>query len=287
MSDAPAGTERLVRRDGVELATEAFGDRGLPCVLLIMGAMASMLWWPEPLCRRLADAGFHVIRYDNRDTGRSTCCVPGQPDYTFDDMVDDVFRVLDAYGVEAAHLVGMSMGGAIAQRAALERPGRVKTLTLISTSPIETGRSELPGVSDAYAEHLRTASPPDWSDRASATDAMVGEMRALAGTAESFDEAAARETAERDFDRARSYASATNHYALPDGRPLRHRLSDLAAPLLVIHGDADPLFPIAHAEAFLEVLPEAGLVRLAGGGHELASVHCPTIVGAIADHAAH
>ena len=115
MSDAPAGTERLVRRDGVELATEAFGDRGRPCVLLIMGAMASMLWWPEPLCRRLADAGFHVIRYDNRDTGRSTCCVPGQPDYTFDDMVDDVFRVLDAYGVEAAHLVGMSMGGAIAE----------------------------------------------------------------------------------------------------------------------------------------------------------------------------
>src|SRR5262245_61042408 len=117
MTDASAGTERLVRRDGVELATEAFGDRGRPCVLLIMGAMASMLWWPEPLCRRLADSGFHVIRYDNRDTGRSTCCAPGRPDYTFDDMVDDVFRVLDAYGVEAAHLVGMSMGGAIAQRA--------------------------------------------------------------------------------------------------------------------------------------------------------------------------
>jgi pimeloyl-ACP methyl ester carboxylesterase len=228
MTDATTGTERLVHRDGVELATESCGDPTRPAVLLIMGAMASMMWWPEPFCRRLAGEGFHVIRYDNRDTGRSTCCEPGQPDYSFDDMVDDVFRVLDAYAVEAAHLVGMSMGGAIAQRAALERPRRIITLTLISTSPIDAARSELPGVDSASAEHFQQTAPPDWSDRAAVIRATVNEMRALAGTAQPFEEAAAREQVGRDFDRARNYASAANHYALPDGRPLRHRLSELA-----------------------------------------------------------
>lgn len=287
MTGAIARTEMLVRRDGVELATETFGDPDNPSLLLIMGAMASMLWWPDELCRRLAAAGSRVIRYDNRDTGRSTCSAPGRPDYVFDDMVDDVFRVLDGYGVETAHLVGMSMGGAIAQRAALEKPQRVSTLTLISTSPIEAGRLELPGVTDAYAEHRRKARAPDLSDRAGAIAAAVAEMRALAGTAQPFDEAAARATAASEFDRARNHASASNHYALSDGKPLRHRLDELAAPVLVIHGDADPLFPIAHAEAFLEILPGAGLVRLAGGGHELAAVHWPIIVGAIAEHADH
>jgi pimeloyl-ACP methyl ester carboxylesterase len=94
-------SEKTVRAGGVEIATEAFGDPAHPPVLLIMGAMASMLWWPEDLCRQLAGRGRHVIRYDNRDTGLSTIYPPGAPPYGFDEMADDAMRVLDGYGLGA------------------------------------------------------------------------------------------------------------------------------------------------------------------------------------------
>jgi pimeloyl-ACP methyl ester carboxylesterase len=103
--------ERMIRADGIELASEAFGDPAHPPVLLIMGAMASMLWWPEAFCAGLAARSRHVIRYDHRDTGRSTTQEPGAPAYAFDDLADDAIRVLDGNGIPAAHVVGMSMGG--------------------------------------------------------------------------------------------------------------------------------------------------------------------------------
>jgi pimeloyl-ACP methyl ester carboxylesterase len=276
-------TPKLVRADGIELATESFGNPADPPVLLIMGAMASMLWWPDEFCRQLAAQGRYVIRYDNRDTGLSTSWQPGAPDYSFDDMVDDVFRVVDAYGLAAAHIVGMSMGGGIAQRAALERPSRALSLTLISTSPIDADWSKLPKSTPAFVEHSRNSVPPDWSDREAAIRYQVGEMRAVTGTLP-FDEAFARELAGRDYDRAKSPASAANHYALKDGKPQRHRIADLEVPLLVLHGTADPMFPIAHGEAFLQAVPGAKLVRLEGGGHELHPAHWPEIVAAIAEH---
>ncbi|RUY78240.1 alpha/beta fold hydrolase, partial [Mesorhizobium sp. M7A.F.Ca.CA.001.10.2.1] len=105
-----------------EIISETFGDPANPPLLLIMGAMASMLWWPEAFCRELADAGLFVIRYDNRDTGRSTKYKPGEPPYTFDDMADDAMRVLDDHGIGKANVVGMSMGGMIAQLVALVHP---------------------------------------------------------------------------------------------------------------------------------------------------------------------
>ena len=105
-----------------EIVSQAFGDPRDPAMLLIMGAMASMLWWPEALCEKLAGEGRFVIRYDNRDTGLSTKYAPGEPPYTFDDMADDAVRVLDSHGIGMAHVVGMSMGGMIAQRLALRHP---------------------------------------------------------------------------------------------------------------------------------------------------------------------
>src|ERR687896_138429 len=105
--------EEMVRDAGLEIATQSFGDEAAPPVLLIMGAMASMLWWPDGFCERLAGRGRFVIRYDHRDTGHSTKYTLGEPPYTFDDMVQDVVRVLDGHEIPAAHLVGMSMGGII------------------------------------------------------------------------------------------------------------------------------------------------------------------------------
>ena len=119
-----------------EIVSQTFGDPGNPAMLLIMGAMASMLWWPEALCRKLAGEGRFVIRYDNRDTGRSTKYPPGEPPYTFDDMADDAMHVLDDHGIGKAHVVGMSMGGMVAQLVALKHPSRVISLTVISSSPV-------------------------------------------------------------------------------------------------------------------------------------------------------
>jgi pimeloyl-ACP methyl ester carboxylesterase len=158
-------TERMIRAEGVELATQSFGDPAHPAVILIMGGMASMLWWPEALCDGLAARGRYVIRYDNRDTGRSTKYPHGEPGYSFDDMVDDVFRVLDGHAVPAAHIVGMSLGAMIGQVTALKRPSRVLSLTAISSSPVGTDTSHLRPCSEAFLARMEAAEKVDWSDR--------------------------------------------------------------------------------------------------------------------------
>ena len=277
-------TARILRTGGVEIATEAFGDPAHPAVLLIMGAMASMLWWPDEFCRQLAARGRYVIRYDNRDTGLSTTWEPGKPDYTFDDIADDAVRVLDGYGLAAAHVAGMSMGGTIAQLVALGHPARVLSLTAISTSPVGVDTSHLPQTTEAYQEHAAEAGEPDWSDRDAVTDFMVKDMRALAGPALPFDTMAARQFVKRDHDRARGFASAPNHFLLKGNKERSSRLPDLSVPLLVIHGTADPLFPVEHGEASAQAVPGARLVRLEGGGHELHEAHWPQIIAALIEH---
>ena len=127
--------ERMIEIDGIRLCTEAFGDPSDPPVLLVMGMGASMLWWEEDFCRALAAGGRFVLRYDHRDTGRSETYEPGRPGYSGADLVADAARVLDGYGIAAAHVVGLSMGGALAQAFALDHPTRVLSLVLMSTSP--------------------------------------------------------------------------------------------------------------------------------------------------------
>src|SRR4051795_11748630 len=127
--------ERIVEANGVSLCAESFGDPADPPIILIMGMGSSMLWWPETFCEMLAGGGRFVIRYDHRDTGRSVTYEPGRPGYTGADLVADVSGVLDAYEIPAAHLVGVSAGGAFAQLVALDHRDRVSSLVLISTSP--------------------------------------------------------------------------------------------------------------------------------------------------------
>ena len=134
--------ERMVEANDVALCTESFGHRPDPPVLLIMGIGGSMIWWEERLCRMLADGGRFVMRYDQRDTGRSTTYPVGSPGYTETDFPADAARVLDAYGIAAAHIVGVSAGGGFAQELALDRPERVLSVVLISTTfATATGRS--------------------------------------------------------------------------------------------------------------------------------------------------
>ena len=261
--------ELMLQVNGVELCVQTFGDAVDPAILLIMGAAASMDHWPEGFCRRLADGGRYVIRYDNRDTGRSTSYEPGKPPYTFSDLVADAAGVLDALGIGRAHVAGMSMGGAIAQTFAIAYPERLASLTLMSTSAIESTGRELPSMSDELRASFDSPPPePDWADRAAVVDYLVEGERPFLGTVR-IDDQGFRERAERIYDRAVDVASSQNHWILADDdEPVRGKLTDVTAPTLVLHGTEDPLFPYEHGEALADLLPDARVVALEGVGHE-------------------
>src|SRR4051794_21391779 len=149
-------TQRTIQCDGVFLCAEAFGDPADPPVLLVMGMGGSMLWWEDQFCSALAGRGRFVIRYDHRDTGRSQSYPPGRPGYGGDDLVADAVRVLDGYGIARAHVVGLSMGGALAQLLALDRPDRVASLVLMGTSAAGPA-DDLPPPADRYRAFMAEA----------------------------------------------------------------------------------------------------------------------------------
>jgi pimeloyl-ACP methyl ester carboxylesterase len=274
-------TERMIDADGARLCAEAFGDPADPPVLLMMGVGASMLWWEDDFCAALAAGGRFVIRYDHRDTGRSTSDPPGHPTYTGNDLVADAARVLDGYGIARAHVVGVSMGGALAQLLALDFADRVASLVLMSTSPAGPA-DDLPPAAESYGAYAREARV-DWSEPASVVADRVAEMRVLSGD-RPFDEARVRALVERDVARADSVASAQNHMLLDGGQPWRDRLGTIAVPTLVIHGTADALFPVGHGRALADEIPGARLVVLDGAGHVLDPADHDMVVRAILDH---
>jgi pimeloyl-ACP methyl ester carboxylesterase len=276
-------TERMVEANGVELCAESFGDPADSPILLVMGLGASMLWWEEGFCRMLADGGRFVIRYDHRDTGRSVFYEPGRPDYRGDDLVADAAGVLDAYGIPAAHVVGVSAGGASAQLLALDFSEHVLSLTLISTSfAVSSGRA-LPPPTAAFGRFVSSLEV-DWSEPESVIEYLVDYSRVLAGEQRPFDEANFRALARRDVERARDFRAAQNHDLLHDeGRP-REPLSSITVPTLIIHGTADPMFPMGHGEALAEEIPNARLLRLDGAGHGIYQADWDDVVAAILEH---
>ena len=273
----------MIEANGVELCTEPFGDPADPPILLVMGAGGSMLWWDEGFCRLLAGHRRFVIRYDHRDTGRSVTYAPGRPAYTGADLVADAVGVLDAYGIPAAHVVGVSAGGAFAQLLALGSPDRVLSLTLISTSPATPVDVELPPPTERFRQFVANADV-EWSDRRSVVDYLVGYSRVLAGDERRFDEEAARELVVRDVDRALDIAASENHSVIAEGDAPREPLSTIAVPTLVIHGTADPMFPPAHGRALAAEIPGARLLLLEGAGHGVDRRDWETIVHAVVDH---
>ncbi len=277
--------ERMIQARGVRLCTEAFGAPDAPPVLLVAGLGSSMLWWDEGLCRRLAGGGRFVIRYDHRDTGRSSTDPPGRPGYDGDDLTADAAEVLDAYGLGAAHVVGLSAGGGIAQDLALDRPDRVLSLVLISTSPVVPVGRDLPPPTDAFHRFVGAAEV-DWSDRASVARHLLAYSRLLAGEDRPFDEAAARDLVRRDLERAGDVAALQNHDVMDQGGQAHPPLSSIATPALVVHGTADPLFPIAHGEALAASIPGATLLVLDGAGHGLDRADWAAVVPAILGHTA-
>src|SRR4029453_12645702 len=235
----------MIDVSGVQLCTESFGEPTDPPLLLVMGLGASMLWWDEGFCQALADRGRHVIRYDHRDTGRSTTYEPGHPGYSDVDLVADAVGVLDAYGLPAAHVVGVSAGGAMAQLLARGFADRVLSLVLISTSPALPGDRELPPPTDEFLRFVAEAEV-DWSSRESVIEYLVGYARLLAGGQRPCDDAGARELVPRDVERAGNLASLQNHDLMAQDDRQPPPLGSITAATLVIHGTADPMFPLAH-----------------------------------------
>ena len=261
----PSTNETPVRSRDATIYTQTFGKASDPAVLLIMGLMASMLWWPEAFCRRLARAGRFVVRYDNRDTGRSTTYEPGNPGYTLDDLTRDAVAVLDGHGIDRAHVVGMSLGGIIAQLLALDFPERVASLTAVSTTPVGGVARDLPGSDPAYLEHSAAFEDLDWSDRPAVEEMFVRDAEALSGSRHPFDEAATRAFVESDLARTANPQSLVNHALLGDSESKR-TARDIAVPTLVVHGSADPLFPHAHGVALAEIVPGGRSSRSRAGG---------------------
>jgi pimeloyl-ACP methyl ester carboxylesterase len=250
----------MLPANGIDICVETFGERTDPPLLLIAGGASSMDWWEDEFCRRLAAGGRYVIRYDHRDTGRSTCFTAGAPPYSTQDLADDALGLLGALGVTRAHIVGLSLGGGLAQRIAVEHPARVRTLTLMSTCP-ESDEPNDGAVAAAVDE-------TDWTDRKAAVDRIVADTLDFAGPL-TFDEGHLRRLAERAFDRTTDMAATqTNHWLAAPGASIRGRLGEITAPTLILHGTEDPLFPLTAAQSLEREIPEAKLVTLTGVGHE-------------------
>ncbi|MQY16354.1 Aclacinomycin methylesterase RdmC [Streptomyces sp. RB5] len=286
------GEQELLAVRGIKLCVQEFGEPGDPVVLLVGGAEASMDWWEDGFCVQLAARGLRVVRYDSRDTGRSTTFPVGDPGYSGMDLVEDAAALVEALGVVAVHLVGISAGGGVGQELALRYPERVLTLTLVATTAAVDrgpGRPELPPVSERLAAYFRDPAPePDWSDRESVIGYLLAGQRAFAGELP-VDEERIRRIAGQVFDRSPAPAAAANHWRVaedPDaGAAPSRTLGDIAVPTLVLHGTADPLFPLAHGEALAAEIPGARLVALPGMGHQVPPPELwDVVIPAIAEH---
>jgi pimeloyl-ACP methyl ester carboxylesterase len=272
MSRRLVDMETLLPVGDVELCVATSGSPSEPALLLIGTTVAA---WDDELVERLT--GRYVIRFDLRDAGRSTTVDPDSPGYTLRDLVTDAVGVLDGLGIARAHVAGLATSGFIAQLLALDHPSRVASLILVGTRPVAPGPvdDDLPEHSPAIMAHFGSALPVDWTDRTSILDGAVATARVFSGSPQ-FDAAEARAHAAGILDRSGPHpASARNGlmstmFAKLDCTPRwRERLPEITAPTLVVHGAADPFFPVGNAEALAEAIPGATLMVLDGVGAEL------------------
>jgi pimeloyl-ACP methyl ester carboxylesterase len=277
---------QYARNGAVQIAYDRLADSGGDPLLLVMGLAVSRFWWPAGLGRAFADQGFAVARYDQRDAGQST----RMPDtggsnpfaavarrrgaYSAEDMTDDAIAVLDALGWERAHVFGASLGGIIAQRIALRHPGRVLSVTSAMAMPsdaagIRGGRYIRPGL----LARLARARFPEGRDGDIQLSLMLA--REVASPAYPFDEDAAREWIEREADSGPRDTRAQSRQA---GAPWHGpKLRELHKPVLVLHGDRDPILRVSAARATAKAIDGARLVILPGVGHDLPAPLWPQI----------
>lgn len=276
-------TQRPVEgADGTRLWCEARGHPADPALVLVMGATASSRWWPQALLDGLAAQRRFVICYDSRDTGQSTTQPPGASVYVIEDLVQDLFSVMDGFDIGSADLMGMSLGGYIAQIAALTHPARIRSLTLFASEPLGWTGAPLPGMPDGFLDHFGGMASLDWSDAVAVSDFLLGIARLSAGTGAPFDAAASLHRIRAEMAGTPSMQSAFNHASLACRDDWSNRAQDIRQPTLVLHGSDDPLLPPANGQALAQTIPGARLVLLDGVGHELPDRALPRILTALA-----
>ena len=286
--------EQLCRVGDVELCYETFGDPGDPALLLVMGLGTQMVAWHDDFCGELAGRGFHVIRFDNRDVGRSSKLRgrpptlremltrrPRNPAYTLDDMADDAAGLLDELGIEAAHVVGASMGGMIAQQLAVRHPERV--LSLVSIMSTTGGRRV--GQASYRLYGVLTRRPP--SDRDAFADYFERMYKAIGSPGFPRDEKEVRALALRSYDRGYNPSGTGRQLAaiLASGDRTAG-LRGIRVPTLVLHGDADRLVNPSGGRATAAAIPDARLEVIPGMGHDLPRGAWPRIIEGIVQNAA-
>jgi pimeloyl-ACP methyl ester carboxylesterase len=279
--------------DGVTLCYETFGAESDPPLLLIMGLGTQMIAWPEPFCRELAGRGFHVIRFDNRDIGRSTWMHGrppsvgelvrrriADPPYTLSDLARDAARLIEGLGLHSAHVVGASMGGMIAQTLAVEHPDLVRSLTSIMSN---TGRrfSGQPAF-NVYPVLLRRAP----ADRAAFKDHMMRVFDTIGSKRLGRDFERLRATAELSYERGINPAGTARQLgAIVASGDRTAALSTIDVPTLVIHGTRDPMVRPSGGRATARAIPGARLLMIKDMAHDLPDQAWPQIIEAIAGHA--
>jgi len=274
-----------VASNGIDIEYECSGPADGEPILLIHGVGAQLVRWPQSLCEGLAAAGFQVIRFDNRDVGLSTH-LDGAPvpnvvaamaamkrgetpelPYTLADMAADTVGLLDALGIASAHIVGVSLGGMIAQMLATEHRARVRSLAIVMST---SGNPDLPPSAPEALAALATPAPDPRVDEEAYLRHTVALNRTLGSPAYPVDEALLREVARRSARRAYDPAGAARQFAVSRcARDRRAALRTLDIPTLVIHGAADRLLPLAAGEDIANQIPKAWLLKIQGMGHDL------------------
>ncbi|HEY2436739.1 MAG TPA: alpha/beta hydrolase [Solirubrobacteraceae bacterium] len=265
------------KSNGIELEYETFGDGGAAPLLLIGGLGTQMTSWDKEFCELLAGRGFYVIRFDNRDAGLSTW-MHRDDEYTLDDMAADAVGLLDALGIPAAHVVGASMGGFIAQLIALNHPERVLTLTSMISGP--GGEDEVQPTPEAM-EVLLAPAPQTREER---IELGLWAKQKLLGPADPYDDAYERDNVARAVDRAYHPGGFVRQLQAIAAAPSRlSRLGSLRIPTLVVHGDADILVPVENGRRVAAAVPGARLLEVAGMGHDVPRRVWPEVADAIGE----
>lgn len=280
--------------NGIELEYETFGDPSKPAMLLIMGLGVQMLGWDERFCNMLADRGFFVIRFDNRDIGLSSKIEDGRvpnvlqlmagdyssAPYTLADMAEDTAGLLDELGIDAAHVIGASMGGMVGQTLACRHPDRVLSLTSIMSS---TGSRESGQPKPEVLVALLTPMP---SDRDGYIEAVVNTFNLIGSPGYPHDEDALRALVSASYDRSHDPASVLRQLAAIAASGDRSTaIGAIGVPTLVIHGEDDPLIQLSGGEATAAAIPGSKLIKIPGMGHDLPPPLWPQFVDAIVENA--